>query len=196
LVEAAIGGAEDEQIEGQVEEMIRTDLGFVLDGWDGYHQSLVAAVKPLTSAQLEFRGAAGMRSVEELVWHIADGRVDWFSRMDAPGASALAAKAEARRENPPAKVDGTTLAEWLDETWQVIGGVLATWSLADLAETFRQPYQDKVFAVSRQWVVFRILLHDVHHGGQLSELLAMQGIEPVELTLLGGHITEPPEVEE
>ena len=74
----------------------------------------------------------------------------------------------------------------------MVANVLQAWSIADLKVTFEQPYQGKVFAVSRQWVIWRIICHYIHHGGQLSELLAMQGFEPLLLTPLGGHITEPP----
>lgn len=158
------------------------DLEFVLDGWDGYHQSIVDAIRDLNAEQLAFRGAPDMRSVGEVAWHIADGRVDWFNRMGVPEADELS------------KVEKGDLVSWLDRTWQMVAKVLKAWSIEDLKVTFEQPYQGKVFAVSRQWVIWRIMCHDIHHGGQLSELLAMQGIEPLNLTLLGGHMTEPPEV--
>jgi uncharacterized damage-inducible protein DinB len=74
----------------------------------------------------------------------------------------------------------------------MVAATLDQLTVDDLPATYEQPYQGKVYAVSRQWVIWRIMCHDIHHGGQLSELLAMQGIEPTELTLLGGHLTEPP----
>jgi uncharacterized damage-inducible protein DinB len=166
-------------------------LAFVYDGWDGYHRSLVAAVAPLTPDQLAFRGAAEMRSVGELAWHIADGRVDWFRRMNAPGSAELAAAMEARGPAPTAPFAATEIVEWLERTWGMIQATLDQWSVDDLAVTYRHPYNGQVYAVSHQWTLWRILLHDVHHGGQLSELLALQGILPAELTWLGGHLTVP-----
>ena len=50
------------------------------------------------------------------------------------------------------------------------------------------------YLVSRQWTVWRILSHDMHHGGQIAMMLAIQGIEAPELRTLGGHIVEPPTV--
>jgi uncharacterized damage-inducible protein DinB len=164
-------------------------LDFVYDGWDGYHRAIVQAVEPLTPEQLAFRSTPDMRSVGEVAWHIADGRVDWFSRMAAPGAAVLARKAAARNEQ---QMDAKAIVAWLEESWQMIAHVLDTWTVDDLTETFRQPYGGQVYAVSRQWVVWRIMCHDIHHGGQLSELLALQSILPEGLTLLGGHLTEPP----
>ncbi|CAN5664489.1 hypothetical protein BH11ARM2_BH11ARM2_00150 [soil metagenome] len=163
-------------------------LTYVFDGWDGYARSIAEAIRPLTPDQLDFSGDEEMRTVGELAWHIAHGRVDWFGRMGVAGCSELAVEMEAM-ETPEEAVD---LVEWLDRTWRIVQSTLEGWTVDDLAETYRQPYQDKVYAVSRQWVVWRVMTHDVHHGGQLSELLALQGILPLELTLLGGHLTVPP----
>lgn len=164
-------------------------LSYVYEGWEGYHRSIVEAVRPLTAEQLAFRSTPDMRSVGELAWHIADGRVDWFRRLSAPGSEELAREIEARGDNP----EGTeALVAWLDRTWKMVEATLAQWTVDDLTATYRQPYQGVTYAVSRQWTIWRIMAHDIHHGGQLSELLAMQGIFPMELTYLGGHLTEPP----
>ena len=173
--------------------MPSTSLKFVYDGWDGYHRSIVNAVAPLTAEQLSCRAAPDMRSVGELAWHIADGRVDWFRRIDAPHSASLWTEIEGREMRLPAGFDAEQLAAWLNQTWEMIAATLAQWSVEDLSVTFNHSYQGKVYAVSRQWTIWRIMAHDIHHGGQLSELLAMQGIVPPEFTLLGGHLTEPPE---
>jgi uncharacterized damage-inducible protein DinB len=164
-------------------------LQFVYEGWDGYHRSIVSAITSLTPAQLEFRGSPEMRSVGEIAWHIADGRVDWFERLEAPGSRELRAEIEGRGSTP---LDAALIVASLERTWQMVDATLAQWTTDDLAVTYEQPYQGKIYAVSRQWTIWRIMCHDIHHGGQISELLAMQGIQPLELTLLGGHLTEPP----
>lgn len=163
------------------------DLAYVYEGWDGYHRSLVNAVAPLTEEQLAFKGSPEMQDVRALVWHIAAGRVSWFQRLEAPGSAELWKEIMARE----APTDSATLVEWLERTWKMVEATLAQWTVEDLTFTFEQEYQGKVYAVSRQWVIWRIMAHDIHHGGQLSELLAMQGILPTDLTLLGGHLTEP-----
>lgn len=165
-------------------------LRSVYDGWDGYHRSIAAAVAPLTPKQLAFRAARDMLSVGEIAWHIGDGRVQWFSRLNAPGCAELLKEVETRPS--PDLLDSTILVDWLERTWTMIGATLDQWTVDDLDETYPQPYQGKVYAVSRQWTIWRIMAHDIHHGGQMSELLAMQGIIPLQLTVLGGHLTEPP----
>lgn len=166
-------------------------LTYVYEGWDGFHRSIVNAIAPLTPDQLAFRAAKDMRSVGEVAWHIADGRIDWFKRLDAPGSKELEAQQQPRTE----PFEAQPIVDWLNTTWEMVQRTLEQWTVDDLPATYHHPYQGKTYAVSRQWTIWRIMAHDIYHGGQLSEMLAMQGIFPVDLTYLGGHLTEPPVVE-
>ena len=74
----------------------------VYEGWDGYHSSLLKAVTPLTGEQLAWRPAPHLRSVGELVRHIALGRIEWFLRMGATGSSDLGSQITAWEEDPHA----------------------------------------------------------------------------------------------
>jgi uncharacterized damage-inducible protein DinB len=71
----------------------------------------------------------------------------------------------------------------------MIEETLTQWSVADLEQTYRLTYRGITYAISRQWTLWRILSHDMHHGGQLSMLLYMQGIDLPELGDRGGHLT-------
>jgi hypothetical protein len=62
----------------------------------------------------------------------------------------------------------------------------------DLHRTYRHTWRGDTYAVSYQWTIWRIMAHDIHHGGELVIMLGMQGIENFELGDLGGHIIEPP----
>lgn len=178
-------------------------LATVFDGWDGYQTSLVHAVAPLAPAQLSWRPAPQLRSVGELVRHISLGRVAWFRRMDAPGSAQLAGQVGVWQEDGDGNRqivesaidiagDAAKLVEWLQATWEMIAQTLESWDVAGLAQTYRHTWNEQTYAISRQWTVWRILAHDIHHGGELSLMLGMQGIEAFELSALGGHITLPP----
>lgn len=166
-------------------------LKSVFEGWDGYQVSLSHAVAPLTRDQLAFRPSADARSVGEIAAHIAFGRIDWFVRMGAPLSAELAAEAEGVSQEAVA-ADAAEIVRWLDKTWRMIDATLSGWTVDDLATTYRHEYWGKVFAISRQWTIWRIMAHDIQHGGQLTVLLGMQGISIPELGDLGGHLTEPP----
>lgn len=169
----------------------------VYSGWDGYHRSLVSAVAPLSREHLLYRIAAGRRSVGEIAAHIAFGRIGWFDRMDARASKELVAQAEGcwqRWSDAASSVteDAAEIVRWLEAGWQRIETCLRHWTVADLQETYLQQYSGNTYAVSRQWTMWRVMAHDIHHGGQLSVLLAAQGIELPELGDNGGHIVEPP----
>ncbi len=178
-------------------------LKTVFDGWQGYQTSIVNAVKPLSAEQLRWRTAPSANSVGELVRHISLGRITWFVRMQAPGAADVASHIqewETDRDGNRHVVesalaiteDADQLVVWLDRTWQMIDQTLATWTVDDLAKTYRHTWNGQTFANSRQWTLWRILSHDIHHGGELSLMLGMQGIEAFELSGLFGHIVSPP----
>lgn len=181
-------------------------LAAVFDGWNGYQTSLVHAVEPLTAAQLAWRPSESHRSVGELVRHIAVGRLQWFMRMDAPESAELAAPIEKWfidgdgnryivEEALSIADNAGELVRWLSATWGMVEATLQRWSVADLSRSYRHKFRGTTYDVSRQWTLFRILAHDLHHGGQLTILLGMQGIDAFELIGLGGHIVEPPHAE-
>ena len=178
-------------------------LTMVYEGWDGYRQSIIQAVTPLTAAQLAWRPAAHLRSVGELVRHIALGPIEWFARMDAPGSHELASQintweqdSHGNRYIVESALDITDqaarLARWLEASRNMIQQTLQTWTVADLEQTYRHVWRGEVYAISRQWTIWRMMAHDIHHGGELALMLGTQGIEVFALGDLGGHIVEPP----
>lgn len=166
-------------------------LKMVYHGWDGYQISLVRAIAPLTQEQLIWRPTSQLSSVGEVAEHISVGRIDWCHRMNAPGSAELA------RRTPAAgslAEDAADLVKWLNDTWDMIANILTSWQVADLAKTYQHSYWGNTYAISHQWTIWRIMAHDIHHGGQLSIMLASQGIQAPDLLDLGGHLTVPPMV--
>lgn len=88
------------------------------------------------------------------------------------------------------------LVRWLEASGEMIEQTLKTWTVDDLKETYRHVWRGSAYAISRQWTLWRILAHDLHHGGELAIMLGMQGIENFELGELGGHIIEPPRADD
>ncbi len=172
-----------------------TSLAVIFDGWDGYQSSILHAIEPLAPEQLRWRPSPGQRSVGEVASHIALGRVDWFARMPAPGSRELAEKSAAIGLHDAISGERAEIIAWLNATWKMISATLNQWTVADLARTYRHAYRGKVYAISYQWTIWRILTHDIHHGGELALMLGMQGIAVPELGDLFGHLTEPPVIE-
>lgn len=173
-----------------------SSLKSVYDGWDGYQLSLVKAIAPLSSQQLAYRAAPSLRSVGEIASHISLGRIGWFERMQAPGSEELVRQTAEWEAEQAIVENAAELVRRLEVTWGMIEQTLTRWIVGNLDRTYLHEYWGKTYAVSRQWTIWRILTHDLHHGGELALLLGMQGIELPKLGALGGHLTEPPLAEQ
>jgi uncharacterized damage-inducible protein DinB len=183
---------EIEKLKGSTMTVSTLSLKTVFDGWDGYNTSILHAVAPLTREQLAWRPAPNLRSTGEIASHIAFGRVVWFSRMPAPGSEDLFNQAQALGWEGAIAEDGPQIVKWLEASWHMIADTLNQWTTDDLKRKYRHEYQGQVYLVSYQWTIWRILTHDVHHGGELALVLGQQGIALPELGDLFGHLTTPP----
>ncbi|HEY7976320.1 MAG TPA: DinB family protein, partial [Ktedonobacterales bacterium] len=68
------------------------------------------------------------------------------------------------------------LVQGLDRTWQLMADCLARWSPAEMQQTFPDDWDGTPVELSRAWVVWHVIEHDLHHGGELSLTLGMHGI--------------------
>src|SRR5262245_61012039 len=180
-------------------EMI--SLSRIYEGWEGYQTSLVHAVRPLTRDQLTWRPAPDRRSIGEIVRHISLGRINWFVRMGAPGIDGVAERvpkwatdSDGIRhivEEAVAADEPQVLFEWLELSWHPIQRVLEEWTDDDLNKTYLHRWRGRSYLHAGQWTIWRIMAHDIHHGGQLAMLLGILGIEAFELRALGGHLVMP-----
>jgi uncharacterized damage-inducible protein DinB len=167
-------------------------LSKVFEGWEGYQLSLANTVRPLTPEQLKWRPAAHLRSVGELIGHISQGRLEWFARMQAPRSAELASQTGADNPQETLYANAAALVRHLESSWSVIEASLREWTVADLSATYRHTYNGQTYAVSRQWTIWRILTHDVHHGGEVALMLGLQGMAVPELGDMFGHLVMPP----
>lgn len=177
-------------------------LNDVFDGWNGYHRSIVNAVTPLSQEQLIWRPGNDFNSVGELVRHISFGRLTWLARMGAPGSADVASRisdwaydSDGNRDIVETSIaisdQSIELVHWLNLTWQIVEASLKAWTVTDLSETYKHKWNGDIYDVSRQWTLWRVMNHDIHHGGELSLMLGLQGIEAFELSALFGHIVLP-----
>ena len=152
-------------------------LAQTLKGWDRYQEHLTAALAPLTPEQLAFQIAPHLRSIMTLTAHIIAARVWWFHLLMHEGPADLRPLVKWDDEGAPARTAGE-LVQGLYRTWTVIHDGLARWTVADLADEFcyRWPGGDTAYTFTRQWIIWHVLEHDLHHGGELSFALGASGL--------------------
>lgn len=143
-------------------------------GWDNYQRLLVETVAPLNAAQLALQAAPPLRPIWHLVAHICTGRIGWFHRTLGEGDASLTRFQSWTNEGMPAR-DAAELTDGLVQSWRLIESCLHRWTPGMLDEPFRTPTGQPV---TRQWVIWHVLEHDLHHGGELHFSLGLHGITP------------------
>lgn len=149
-------------------------------GWDTYQKHLVNVVAPLSAEQLALRAAPHLRSIGENIAHIIAARVGWFHGLMGKGNEELDALETWDETEAPARC-AAELLHGLTETWQMIQGALAHWTPADLDFIFEGTHNDRSYHLTRQWVIWHIIEHDLHHGGEVSLTLGMHQLAAIDI---------------
>jgi uncharacterized damage-inducible protein DinB len=146
----------------------------VLGGWKEYQDQLVVVVRALTADQLALRVAPHLRSAGEIAAHIAVGRSSWFSQIlgEKQGDAELEV-INAWDQESPGLHTGAELAEGLVVTWSLMENAISRWTHAELTESIILPWIGPAYPITRSWVVWHVLEHDLHHGGELTLTLGI-----------------------
>jgi uncharacterized damage-inducible protein DinB len=174
---------------GLIEMADDLTLTTFIASWKAYQDHLAEAVARLSAEQLALRAAPNLRSVGENVLHIVGCRMFWFTEaLGEDGGEELKPYARWNRAALEAPYtsdeeytsalqaplpNGAELAEGINSTWRFMEDCLARWSPAEMRQTFGSEEDGEA---SRAWVVWHVLEHDLHHGGELSFTLGMHGL--------------------
>ncbi len=150
-------------------------LAAVYQGWDGFQRDLLKVVAPLSPEQLALPVAPTHWPIGMVVQHIINDRIWWFHGWMGEGSPEAAAFMHWEEEEAGRSVHtADELVAGLEATWSMIGDALARWTVADLGRVVEQPAmlterERQIFGSStRQEIIFHVLRHDIHHGGELA----------------------------
>ena len=156
-------------------------LDVIYENWAGYNQRLQNCLTPLTNAQLSLQPAPSMWPLGQIAQHIISVRAGWFSGT-LQEASALMDEYMAWGQPASPERTAAQLVRGLAETWEFLASCLHRWTPADGTKTFPDEAPDgQVYQVSRSWVIYHVLEHDLHHGSEISLILGMHGLQPLEI---------------
>jgi uncharacterized damage-inducible protein DinB len=147
-------------------------------GWDSHQQHLVQALAPLTNEDLAY-SVIPRWSVGRIAAHICAARIWWFHVRMGEGSMELAPMEHWDGAAQPAR-SAEELVNGLERSWHIIESALARWTPADLEHVFPARSNDPTER-TRQWIIWHVMEHDIHHGGEISCILGMYGLPPVEL---------------
>lgn len=151
-------------------------------GWHEYQKTLIKAITPLTSEQLGLRAAPELLSVGEIAAHIAVNRAVWFYSVMQEGGEEFKTigRLNVRGEISHSVQD---IVDGLEVTWKVMHEVIASWTPEDWARTFPDEQDDNTPDVlTRQWILWHMIEHDLHHGGEISIMLGSFGLQGLKLS--------------
>jgi uncharacterized damage-inducible protein DinB len=157
-----------------------TSLVTFYKGWDVYQRHLIKAIAPLSADQLALRAAPHLRSIGEIATHIIGARTRWFHNLMGEGGEDIASLTTWDRQGMPVRT-AAELVEALNISWQLVESCLTRWQVADLEQTYTDSDDDEPEILTRQWVIWHLIEHDVHHGGEISLTLGMYGLEAPDL---------------
>jgi uncharacterized damage-inducible protein DinB len=156
-----------------------TPLQAIFAGWDVYQARLGPVIAPLTTEQLALRAAPNLRSIGDIVTHMVGARARWMHGVLALGGDDIVTFTRWDRE--PASRSGAELAAGLAATWGVLHDALARWTPADLQQVVEATRHGETQQFSRQWVIWHLIEHDLHHGGELGFSLGMHNLPAPDL---------------
>jgi uncharacterized damage-inducible protein DinB len=155
-------------------------------GWDLYQQKLITAIAPLAPDQLALQAAPQLRALGPQVAHMIATRARWLHLDLREGGTELddlmgwdGWTPATGWVEPPLRTTAE-LVHGLETTWQVMQAALQRWTIADLEEVFPPTFPGED-GFTRQFVIWHLIEHDLHHGGELSQVLGMHGLPAPQL---------------
>ncbi|NLF77792.1 MAG: DinB family protein [Chloroflexi bacterium] len=140
--------------------------------WDEVRRELLRALDLLSDEQLEFTPREGLRTLGEIVRHIASAEEGWFrygidrAYSEWPDFSAA--------DYPTVESIKALLAEVHART----EAYLETLSLPDLDREIETAWGERCVL---GWIIWHVIDHELHHRGEVFLMLGLMGLEAPEI---------------
>ena len=76
---------------------------------------------------------------------------------------------------------GEELVSGLEATWIGMHNAIDRWTPDDWEKTWPGEDDSEPEVISRYWVIWHLIEHDLHHGGEISITLGAHGVTALEL---------------
>lgn len=158
----------------------RSTLDVIYENWRDYNGKLQNCIVSLTNEQLLLQPASRMWPLGQIVQHMISVRAGWFSGTLQEADDVMNEYMLWGQRDSPER-SAAELVRGLGETWTFIESRLQRWTPADCAKTFPDEADGQVYEVPRSWVIYHVLEHDLHHGSEVSLILGMNGLQPIDI---------------
>ncbi len=152
----------------------------IYEGWHVYQQSIAEAIAPLDPEQLGLRPAPNLRSVGEISAHMIGARARWFYQLMGEGGKEFEALGKWDFPNAEPRT-AQELVSGLDATWKGMHAAIESWTEEDWQVSWPGDEAGDPEVITRQWVIWHLVEHDLHHGGEISITLGAHGVPALDL---------------
>jgi uncharacterized damage-inducible protein DinB len=157
----------------QSDQMVST----ILEGWSTYQGFLIDSLRPLDAQQLARRSSDDLRSVDLIARHMIGARGRWFkSLVREEDRAAFQDFATWDRPQGPVRSAGE-LVRGLERTFTGMQAAIESWTPEQWAQTYPGDGETEPKVLTMYWVIWHLIEHDLHHGGEISLTLGMHGGE-------------------
>jgi uncharacterized damage-inducible protein DinB len=157
------------------------NLTVFYQGWPEHRRLLVEMIAPLTPEQLALGDSTGQRPVWPLTAHIIGARIGWFRRRGEAADPAIT-PIDRWDADGAAPRSAAELIHGLEHTWALVADGLDRWTPAMLDDAFTYRRSTNAVATrTRGWIIWHVLEHDIHHGGEISLTLGSPGLTALDL---------------
>jgi uncharacterized damage-inducible protein DinB len=150
-------------------------LGTFYKGWHDYQEALIKALAPLTPEELAISAGPGLRTIGMIATHMIGARARWLHGLMGQGGPELADMESWDRPGRPVRRADELVAA-LRSSWDVLRSSVDRWTPEDMAYVYRGEDQHGPYADSRAWVIWHLIEHDAHHGGEISIIMGSHGL--------------------
>lgn len=150
-----------------------------------YAARLRDGVANLSPEQLAIRAGPEHAPIWALAAHCAVTRVYWLCHVFGEPGAEMTPFADPTglgwEDVPDHPRAGDELAGALDVTWAIVAATLDRWTIDDADITAERRRGDVIQVMTRASVLNRLMSHDAFHGGEVSQLLGVHHLPPIDL---------------
>jgi uncharacterized damage-inducible protein DinB len=171
IITAVIDGLEKPDIAGLLKIEASMNAKELFSHWDGVRRDLLRAVDLLIDAQLDFTPRPELRTVRQVLVHIAEAEQGWF-RYVVEQKTKSWDEAGIRTASYPTVA---SLKRLLANVHESTDTFLATLPVEELNRLCEDPWGGPPDSV--RWIIWHVLEHEIHHRGELFLMLGLLGMQ-------------------
>ena len=161
------------------------------EGWAKHQALVIDSLRGLNPAQLDLRAAPHQWAIWQLAGHVAGGRAYWFHdvlgegdpptrdlfRVESSTVPGLPVEDAGWEDDEDHPRSAEELVDGLRRTWTIVDDCLRRWTAEELNASVVRPARTH----HRGWIVWHVMEHDLHHGGEISQILGSNGLPGLDL---------------